>query len=167
MLHRPLGVSARRRLLYLHRLDPPDRGVDSAIAVQIENDLIVLGPGQMRVLRAVAVVTGLTTVVLSMVLNSWAFTSTLDSWFGHTVGILLPMWVLALTFMGHRLWQEPSSRSLAGGCYGLAGFALIVSMPHLAHGYEQRATGVVGVLVARSSDRPRPSVLQAAGHLPL
>src|ERR1051325_8288143 len=84
---------------------------------------------------AVAVGTAMTTVVLSMVLNSWAFTQTLDGWFGHAVGILLPLWILALTFMGHRLWHEPTARYLATGCYILAGFALVVSLPHLAWGY--------------------------------
>jgi len=57
----------------------------------------------------VAVGTALTTVVLSMVLNSWAFTSVLDGWFGHVVGILLPCWVLALTYMGHYLWPSNAS----------------------------------------------------------
>jgi hypothetical protein len=81
----------------------------------------------------VAVGTAVTTVVLSMVVNSWAFTATLDMWFGHAVGILLPCWVLSLTYMGHYLW--PIERKLGIAAYALAGFALVVSMPHLAEGY--------------------------------
>lgn len=85
----------------------------------------------------VAVGTAMTTVVLSMVLNSWAFTATLDGWFGHAVGILLPCWVLALTYMGHRAMHLERCKPLSIGCYTLAGFALVVSMPHLAAGYGQ------------------------------
>jgi hypothetical protein len=88
-----------------------------------------------KVSVVVALVTAATTVGLSMVLNSWAFTATLDSWFGHTVGVLLPLWVLALTYQGHRFWHEPTTRKLAYGCFTLAGFALVVSLPHLANGY--------------------------------
>src|SRR5205085_12245490 len=88
---------------------------------------------QERLAVGVAVGTAMTTVVLSMVLNSWAFTATLDGWFGHAVGILLPCWVLALTYMGHHLW--PIERKLGIAAYALAGFALVVSMPHLAEGY--------------------------------
>ena len=89
-----------------------------------------------KVSVVVALVTAATTVGLSMVLNSWAFTATLDSWFGHTVGVLLPLWVLALTYQGHRFWHGgTSTRNLAYGCFTLAGFALIVSLPHLANGY--------------------------------
>ncbi len=82
---------------------------------------------------AVALTTATSTVALSMVLNSWAFTALLDSWFGHVLGVLLPLWVLALTFMGHRFWK--TQQAFAVGCYSLAGFALLVSMPHLAAGY--------------------------------
>jgi hypothetical protein len=92
---------------------------------------------QERLAVAVAVGTALTTVVISMVLNTWAFTATLDGWFGHAVGILLPCWVLALTFMGHRAMHLEGCKSLSIGCYTLAGFALVVSMPHLAAGYGQ------------------------------
>lgn len=88
---------------------------------------------QQRFAVAVAVGTALTTVVLSMVLNSWAFTATLDGWFGHAVGVMLPLWVLSLTYMGHYLW--PIERKLGIAAYALAGFALLVSMPHLAEGY--------------------------------
>ena len=83
----------------------------------------------------VALGTAATTVGLSMVLNSWAFTTVLNSWFGHVLGVLLPMWVLALTYMGHSLW--PVERRLSIASYALAGFALVVSMPHLAAGYER------------------------------
>jgi len=89
-----------------------------------------------KVAVVVAVLTALTTVGLSMVLNSWAFTATLNGWFGHTVGVLLPLWVLALTFQGHRFWSDAATRKLAIGCYALAGFALVVSLPHLANGYK-------------------------------
>jgi hypothetical protein len=89
-----------------------------------------------KVSVVVAVLTALTTVGLSMVLNSWAFTKTMDGWFGHTVGVLLPLWVLALTFQGHRFWHESKARPLAVGCFTLAGFALVVSLPHLANGYK-------------------------------
>ncbi len=82
----------------------------------------------------VAIATATTTVLLSMVLNSWAFTQLLDTWFGHVLGVLLPLWILALTFMGHRLWTT-GDRRLASAAFGLAGFALLVSMPHLANGY--------------------------------
>jgi hypothetical protein len=82
---------------------------------------------------AVAVGTAITTVILSMILNSWAFTQTLEGFFGLSVGTLLPLWVLALTYMGHYLW--PIDRKLGGAAYALAGFALVVSMPHLAEGY--------------------------------
>lgn len=85
----------------------------------------------------VALGTAASTVIISMVLNTWAFTATLDGWFGHAVGILLPLWVLSLTYMGHRLWHVQTGRPLAAGCYALAGFALVVSLPHLANGYAQ------------------------------
>lgn len=88
---------------------------------------------QQRFAVGAAVSTALTTVVLSMVLNSWAFTATLDGWFGHAVGVMLPLWVLSLTYMGHYLW--PVERKLGIAAYALAGFALLVSMPHLAEGY--------------------------------
>jgi len=81
----------------------------------------------------VALGTAATTVGLSMVLNSWAFTATLNTWFGHTLGVLVPVWVLALTFMGHRLWHIQPRLAIAA--FTLAGFALLVSMPHLAAGY--------------------------------
>jgi hypothetical protein len=81
----------------------------------------------------VALATASTTVVLSMVLNSWAFTQAVNTWFGHTLGVLLPLWVLANVYMGHRMW--PLDRRIGGASYALAGFALLVSMPHLAAGY--------------------------------
>jgi hypothetical protein len=89
-----------------------------------------------KVSIGVAVATALTTVVLSMVLNSWAFTKVVDGWFGHTVGVLLPLWVLAMTYQGHRFWHLANARPLAIGCFALGGFALVVSLPHLANGYK-------------------------------
>ena len=89
-----------------------------------------------KVSVVVMALTALTTVGLSMVLNSWAFTAALDGWFGHTVGILLPLWILAMTYQGHRFWHEAGVRHLAIGCFALAGFALVVSLPHLANGYK-------------------------------
>jgi hypothetical protein len=81
----------------------------------------------------VAVATASTTVLLSMVLNAWAFTADLGSWLGYAVGVLVPLWILALTYMGHRAWGV--ERKLAYASYSLAGFALVVSLPHLAHGF--------------------------------
>jgi hypothetical protein len=49
------------------------------------------------------------------------------------VGILLPVWVLSLTYMRHHLW--PFKRKLGIAAYAFAGFALVMSMPHLAEGY--------------------------------
>src|SRR5579871_1562604 len=82
----------------------------------------------------VAVATATTTVALSMVLNAWAFSAVHGHWLGYTLGVLVPLWILALTFMGHRAWTL--HRKLAVASYSLAGFALLVSLPHLAHGYE-------------------------------
>lgn len=82
---------------------------------------------------AVAVSIAMTTVVLSMVLNSWAFTAKTPGYFGIVVGVLLPVWTLALVYMGHSLY--PSQRTLGIAAYSLAGFALLVSLPHLASGY--------------------------------
>ncbi len=86
-----------------------------------------------RTTISVAAAVASSTVVLSMVLNSWAFTASLNTWFGHALGVLVPLWVLGLTFLGHALWT--SKRELSIGCYSLAGFALLVSLPHLASGY--------------------------------
>jgi hypothetical protein len=88
---------------------------------------------QDRAATAVALVAAATTVVFSMILNVAAFTSEGDGWFGISLGIALPLWVLAATFVGHHLHVD---RRLACGAYALAGFMLLVSLPHLAHGYE-------------------------------
>lgn len=86
-----------------------------------------------RLAVGVAVVSAVSTVALSMVLNAWAFTAAGWSWFGLALGVLLPLWVLALTFQGHHMGGR--SPWVSVGCYLLAGFALVVSLPHLAHGY--------------------------------
>lgn len=81
-----------------------------------------------------AVAVAISTVALSMVLNSWAFTKVLNGWFGYTAGVLLPLWVLALTYIGHWFWQR-GFKPYAGAAFTLAGFLLVVSMPHLSSGY--------------------------------
>lgn len=83
---------------------------------------------------AVAVAVAASTVALSMVLNAWAFTKETGHPLGYALGVLVPCWILALTYMGHRAWAF--DRRLAAAAFGLAGFALLVSLPHLAHGYE-------------------------------
>lgn len=88
-----------------------------------------------KVMVLVAVMTGVTTVALSMVLNVWAFTVTLGGWFGTTVGVLLPLWVLALTLAGQHATSRTGKEKIGYAAYGLAGFLLLVSMPHLATGY--------------------------------
>ncbi len=88
-----------------------------------------------KVMVMVAVLTGVTTVALSMVLNVWAFTATLSGWFGTTVGVLLPLWVLALTLAGQHATSKPGKENICYAAYGLAEFLLLVSMPHLAVGY--------------------------------
>ena len=114
---------------------------------------------QDRLTVVVAVGTAVTTVVLSMVLNSWAFTKVLNGWFGHAVGILVPLWVLACTYMGHRLWKEPGARNIGVGLYALAGFALLVSLPHLAAGYELLGLHTWECWSPGLRDRPGPSRL--------
>jgi hypothetical protein len=83
----------------------------------------------------VALCAATTTVLFSMGLNCWAFTLAQPTWFGYACGVALPLWVLALTYLGHALhgvcrWTGVASYALAGGL-------LLVSMPHLAHGYHQ------------------------------
>ena len=98
---------------------------------------------------AVAGLAALSTVVLSMAMNVEAFTKTTDNVWARGVGIALPLWVLAMTFIaahmhGRNWWAMV-------GAYGLAGFALIVSMPHLVagfqawglHGYEAWSLAIV------------------------
>lgn len=81
----------------------------------------------------VAVGSAVSTVALSMVLNTWAFTAVHGGWFGTALGVLLPLWVLALTYQAFHMRKRQVWVSV--GCYVLAGFALVVSLPHLAHGY--------------------------------
>jgi predicted membrane channel-forming protein YqfA (hemolysin III family) len=86
-----------------------------------------------RVAVGVAVAASVSTVALSMVLNTWAFTAVHGGWFGTALGVLLPLWVLALTYQAfHMRRRQPW---VSAGCYVLAGFALVVSLPHLANGY--------------------------------
>jgi hypothetical protein len=68
-----------------------------------------------------------------MVLNVWAFTRTTPGAFGHLVGLALPLWVLALTFLGEH--QLGKCRPCALAAFVLAGFLLAVSLPHIASGY--------------------------------
>jgi hypothetical protein len=82
----------------------------------------------------VAIGAAATTVLFSMCLNVWAFTQTINGWFGVALGISLPLWVLAATFIGQHM--EKRSPIVCYFSYTLAGFMLLVSMPHLAHGFE-------------------------------
>lgn len=86
-----------------------------------------------RVAVAVACASAVSTVALSMCLNTWAFTAVHGGWFGTALGVLLPLWVLALTYQAFHMRRRQLWVSV--GCYVLAGFALVVSLPHLAHGY--------------------------------
>ena len=73
------------------------------------------------------------TVLLSAWFNIEAFNAGGFNIKGTVVGLYLPIIILALTYVGH---ATKDSLWIMGGSYGLAIFALIVSMPHLAHGYE-------------------------------
>ena len=81
----------------------------------------------------VALIAALSTVLLSMHMNVMAFTNVTESLWAVAVGIALPLWVLALTYvaahMQGRNWYAMT------GAYALAAFALIVSMPHLVAGF--------------------------------
>lgn len=86
----------------------------------------------------IAVVTAVTTVLLSMVFNASALTAGKATgslwWFvGLCVGILIPLWILALTYAGQHVSEK--NKRLAWACYALTIVALIVSLPHLCHGY--------------------------------
>lgn len=73
-----------------------------------------------------------TTVLFSMVLNVRAFTEhTDDVWFGTALGVMVPLWVLCATYLGKHS-KDVFVRRFA---YTLAGFMLLVSLPHLAAGY--------------------------------
>lgn len=78
------------------------------------------------------------TVLFSMVLNVWGFThgEKVTGWWtilGGSLGIALPLWVLATTYIGQHMHSRDTRLSI--GAYILAGFTLLVSMPHLANGY--------------------------------
>lgn len=95
---------------------------------------------QDRIAVVVATIAALTTVVFSMVLNVRAFTETVSDPLAMAAGIAIPLWVLALTYLGQHLHER--ARHAAIAAYILAAFALIVSLPHLVHGYE--AWGLAG-----------------------
>jgi hypothetical protein len=81
----------------------------------------------------IAITAAATTVVFSMILNVGAFTATTGGVFGVALGIALPLWVLAATYIGNHMHDR--SKGIAVFAYTLAGFMLLVSMPHLASGY--------------------------------
>jgi hypothetical protein len=83
---------------------------------------------------AVACVAAASTVLVSMCLNVWAFTHEIGSGLGVAVGLMLPLWVLAATYLGQRMHVRGYKVAMVGA-YGLADFMLTVSLPHLAHGY--------------------------------
>ena len=86
-----------------------------------------------KLATAVALLAAGTTVVFSMILNVSAFTATTGGAFGLALGIALPLWVLAATYIGNHM--HDTSKGIAVFAYTLAGFMLLVSLPHLAHGY--------------------------------
>lgn len=90
----------------------------------------------------VAALTATSTVVISMVLNVWAFTREVNSLFGWAVGILLPLWVLGLTAGCKRMLDRQHTALAIASCV-LALFLLIVSMPHLAAGYGSLGINVI------------------------
>lgn len=87
-----------------------------------------------RIVIGISIATGASTVALSMTLNVWGFCANHPGLFGTVVGVLLPLWVLALTFIGHKAMH--TDKRLGVAAYGLAGFLLVVSIPHLAHGFD-------------------------------
>lgn len=87
---------------------------------------------QDRLTIIVAASAAASTVITSMVLNVWAFTRACGSSLGVAAGVMVPLWVLSLTYCGQRAHRSPY---LAGSCYALAGFLLVVSLHHLADGY--------------------------------
>jgi len=86
-----------------------------------------------KLATGIALIAATTTVAFSMVLNVRAFTQTTDTLFGTALGIMVPLWILAATFIGQQL---KSTKPVSRFAYALAVFMLIVSLPHLAHGYE-------------------------------
>lgn len=81
----------------------------------------------------VAIGAAITTVLFSMILNVAAFTASGTYLFGFCLGVALPLWVLAATFIGQRMHKDNIRLSM--GAYGLAVFMLMVSLPHLANGF--------------------------------
>lgn len=105
-----------------------------------------------RVMAIVAVATGRTAVALSMALNCSAFTEQFPGIFGWTVGLLLPLWVLALTLAGKWGSEKPERQVIGIGAYVLAGFLLLVSLPHMVERLALRLFG--GHEHRRPGDRP-------------
>jgi hypothetical protein len=94
-----------------------------------------------RLMGMTAIITAISTVVLSMTLNVWAFQESLPGPFGLCIGILVPLWILALTLAGKWGSETPGKKYLGMASYGLAIFLLIVSLPHLAHGFDRITQG--------------------------
>lgn len=94
-----------------------------------------------RVMLYVAVATGTSTVLISMALNVWAFSEQLPGMFAVLMGVCLPVWVLALTFAGEWACAKPATKLMGMGAYILAGFLLLVSLPHLAYGFDKITGG--------------------------
>lgn len=93
-----------------------------------------------RLVVLASVATGASTVVLSMYLNVLAFSSRSPGAFATLVGLLLPLWVLALTLAGKWGFDRAERRTIGLAAYALAAFLLVVSLPHLAEGFD-RITG--------------------------
>ena len=92
------------------------------------------------------------TVVFSMILNIRAFTQTTDTLFGTALGIMVPLWILAATFIGQHL---RSTKPVSRFAYALAVFMLIVSLPHLA--LKQAKAGDANRLFCRPARRATPA----------
>ena len=91
-----------------------------------------------NVVITVAVVAAMTTVVLSAWFNVEGMCPSGTTAKGVVVGVLLPFWVLVGTYVGHSMdWVRVGRVPwLAWMGYAVAGAALIVSLPHIAHGFE-------------------------------
>lgn len=94
-----------------------------------------------RLMGVTAVVTAVSTVVLSMTLNVWAFTEQYGSVFGTAIGVMLPLWILAATLAGKWGCSKKETWWLGVAGYVLAAFMLVVSLPHLAHGFDNITKG--------------------------
>jgi|AP95_1055475.scaffolds.fasta_scaffold140114_1 hypothetical protein len=86
-----------------------------------------------RMTIGVACVAATSTVLLSMHMNVMAFTKTSGSLWAIGVGIALPLWILALTYIG--VHMQGRNKYAMYGAYALAAFALAVSLPHLVGGF--------------------------------